>query len=709
MATHLTRDQLLTALASSERIFADPFGVLKSISPYVNDAAHGSFARELVLRALDQRPSFGNYAHLLDAMAQSVGLYPYIASPDTLNIRDSIAYEFHRPPNLPSDVVFHREQAEVFRRLMNGDNVILSAPTSFGKSKIIDAVIASGKYNNLAIIVPTLALIDETRRRLAAFSNTHKIITHVSQRPANRNAFVFTAERAVAYEHFPKIDFFAIDEFYKIGAIEEDESRTVALNQVFYTFRKDNAQFYLLGPNIDRIPEGMEKAYRCFFYPTDYQTVVAEQVRVPSSGTQIERLLRLAKTLEEPTLIYCNSPPRANAVAMAFLENNIGIDASDLRPCAEWAAKHYHPEWIFGRALTRGIGIHHGKLPRSLAHYVVKAFNDERLRFLVCTSTLIEGVNTKAKNVIIYDNKIAKRKLDYFTFNNITGRSGRMFQHFIGKVFLFSDAPQKLLPFVDFPVFTQQENAPDSLLIHIDDTDLSNTSKERLEKYADEKSLPLDLMRANSSIPPADQVAMAQAIEDLARGNWRALLWRRFPSSEQLQLACDLIWRHFVHRGRQGVLSANQLKFKILQLQHTQSIAARARDELKGDPRYSAESPDEAVERVLEFDRTWAEFEMPRFLLALSSIQGHVLKKLNRPAGDYRFFAAKLQCHFKTAVIAALDEYGIPLPIAEKLQPSLQTDDDLDKALGNLRALDTKLLRLTRFEREIVRDAQRGL
>ena len=29
---------------------------------------------------------------------------------------------------------------------------------------------------------------------------------------------------------------------------------------------------------------------------------------------------------------------------------------------------------------------------------------------MVCTSTLIEGVNTKAKNVIVYDNKIAKKK-----------------------------------------------------------------------------------------------------------------------------------------------------------------------------------------------------------------------------------------------------------------------------------------------------------
>jgi replicative superfamily II helicase len=41
------------------------------------------------------------------------------------------------------EIVFHRVQAEVYARLMEGENVVLSAPTSFGKSLIIDAVVAS--------------------------------------------------------------------------------------------------------------------------------------------------------------------------------------------------------------------------------------------------------------------------------------------------------------------------------------------------------------------------------------------------------------------------------------------------------------------------------------------------------------------------------------------------------------------------------------
>jgi reverse gyrase len=49
---------------------------------------------------------------------------------------------------------------------MSGKNLAIIAPTSFGKSFIIDAFIALKQPKNTAIIVPTIALTDETRRRL---------------------------------------------------------------------------------------------------------------------------------------------------------------------------------------------------------------------------------------------------------------------------------------------------------------------------------------------------------------------------------------------------------------------------------------------------------------------------------------------------------------------------------------------------------------
>src|SRR5690606_6479214 len=125
-------------------------------------------------------------------------------------------------------------------------------------------------------------------------------------------------------------------------------------------------------------------------------------------------------------------------------------------------------------------------------------------------STLIEGVNTKAKNVIIFDNKIAKQKYDFFTFNNIRGRSGRMFKHFIGNVYVFHEPPQQELPLVEVPVFSQDsQNTSESLLIQLDESDLRGNSRKRLEPYYQQQILGIDVIRQNTGIEPQDQIALA--------------------------------------------------------------------------------------------------------------------------------------------------------------------------------------------------------
>ena len=84
-----------------------------------------------------------------------------------LTYRDQLTYEAYRSSS-DQQIVYHREQLKIIERLEDGRNVILSAPTSFGKSLIIDMLCASAKRRRVVIIVPTIALIDETKRRLFA-------------------------------------------------------------------------------------------------------------------------------------------------------------------------------------------------------------------------------------------------------------------------------------------------------------------------------------------------------------------------------------------------------------------------------------------------------------------------------------------------------------------------------------------------------------
>jgi ATP-dependent helicase YprA (DUF1998 family) len=182
----MTPDDLRELLSQPDQIRTKAFTIAKEISRLCHDEDTLSEGREMVIRALDNYEEFHVLNGALDALAGQVGLFPY-ANPKKLNIAGQLAYEFHRPLDMElddRDIVFHREQGEVYRGLMDGQSYILSAPTSFGKSLIIDALLASGKFNNIVIIVPTIALIDETRRRLSRFRDRYKVITHPSQQSA---------------------------------------------------------------------------------------------------------------------------------------------------------------------------------------------------------------------------------------------------------------------------------------------------------------------------------------------------------------------------------------------------------------------------------------------------------------------------------------------------------------------------------------------
>ncbi len=481
------------------------------------------------------------------------------------------------------------------------------------------------------------------------------------------------------------------------------------MNQAFYKLHKGGGQFYLLGPNIKQIPEGLEDKFHCFFYSTNFSTVVSEIIPVYKTKDEVKQLVDLAKDIKGQTLIFCRSPKRVNDVSRALAENEVRWQQTSFERASEWISEKFHPKWIFQEALTAGIGMHHGRLPRSLAQYSVRCFNEGLLKFLVCTSTLIEGVNTKAKNVIIFDNVIRRKKYDYFTFNNIRGRSGRMFEHFIGKVYIFHQPPQQDLPFVDFPVYSQDDTTPESLLIQLDKEDLTTSSRGRIADIHEQDKLPIRILRQNSGIDPRDQIALAEYLETLSFSEAELLNLNQLPNWDQLSFACKLIWEYLTSgRARSGVFSASQLAFKTNVMMHTPDVRLRIEAELK-PIQYAAKTPDEAVERVFEFDRNWAGFQFPRILMALSQIQEFVFAKNYGIAGDYSFFASKVETLNRSAVSLALEEYGLPLQITDKITPLAKLTDDIDESLSLVKKVSVTKLNLSTFEEELFRDVQAHL
>lgn len=691
----------------SSPTLTDPFAILADLCA-VSATQPPEVARELVLRALARSQEFLAQKGILDGLLREVGLFPYM-SPESLPAADRIAYELHRPPGM-QEMVFHRSQAEVFRKLMRGQNVILSAPTSFGKSLLIDAVIASGKFENIVIVVPTIALIDETRRRLARrFRERFQLITHPFQRRGERHIFILTQERVIDFPDLKQVDFFAVDEFYKLSPERDDSERSARLNVAFYKLAKTGAQFYLLGPNVMSVNEALSRTLDFEFVRERFQTVVSQVHDMSKgSGSQMDRLIALCEKLREPTLVFCSSPTRAAEIANALLGSGVGaLDNQKNKEASEWMEANYHPEWHVARAMAGGIGIHHGRMPRALAQYMVRAFDEGSINFLVCTSTLIEGVNTKAKNVVVFDNKINRSKIDYFTFSNIRGRSGRMKSHVVGNVYVFHEPPEPELPFVDVPVFTQPETADQAMLLQLQEEDLTEASRLRIRSFVDENLLPIDVLKRNVGVNPEAQLTVARKIAESPSDWHESLAWSGYPLYDNLKVACNLIWEHFggANLASGSVVSSSQLTFLINKLQGRPTMREfiLSQNEFK-------KNADMAVRQTLDFFRLWAMFHFPRLLRALGRIQEAVFSKLGMSSGDYDLFASKVESLFLDGTIVALDEYGVPLETARKIESLVCVEGDLDGTLERLRKLDVGALSdLHPFEIRMITAAQADL
>lgn len=712
MATpDLTIEELRIATADADTFGSSPFDLLQQIADLLVAAETPDnimAAREIVIQCREHRPLADSATSaVIDALVRELGLFPYLQHDETLDDRSLLARETLRIDGMDdASLVLHAAQAGVVARLLAGDNVILSAPTSFGKSLIIDVALASGRFENVLVVVPTLALIDEIRRRLAMRRTGHKVITHPTQPHSERNVFVLTSERVLEMASLPTIDLLVLDEFYKLA---DGDERAQMLNQVFYEMRKAGVQYYLLGPNVDSLSAGVPSALHGEFIRNDDVTVALRFHDVSVGDDKVGGLVKLCADLERMVLIYCQSPDRAHSTARDLLNAGIATREPALDSAAAWVSEHFHPDWVLVEALRHGIGIHHGQLPRALGQFMVKAFEDGRLRWLVATGTLIEGVNTHARHVVIYDQKRpGNRKMNAFTFRNISGRCGRMFHHFSGDVWLFGKRPAEDLPAVDIPILSQGDDAPTSLLQHVDDEDLTDRSRERLDPYEQQTDLSSATLRANVGLDLDGQLALARALRAEPDRYYWALRFQGMPKYDQLEEIVGLIWTHF---GGGGLSSSytktpKQLTRQLMNFSFKGTTKALIDEAVTQEPTADV---DKLVKDVCLFVRNIVAFTFPVRLRALDRIQREVFTSLGRQPGNFAGYIARVEGLFLEQPLVALDEYGVPPELATKLRSALRPDGDLDAVLGRLRDIDASQPSLTSFESELVLYAQRGL
>jgi hypothetical protein len=711
MAANLNFEQAYALLQSGAPLNGNGFSLLGSIARLAISDETTDQARDLLIRLLERQDTLNETERpLLDALVSRLGLYPYVMNPQNLSGAEQIAFEYHRPQSLESEnFVFHAMQQEVFQRLLDGDSIVLSAPTSFGKSVITDALVATGQWQQIAIVVPTLALIDETRRRLARFANRYKINTFPGQEVAPRTLFIMTQERLLELEPFPAVSLFIIDEFYKLDS-ESDPERGTLLNIAWDRLLRTGAQYYLTGPNVTGLADALPRKLRESLLVTEFKTVAVDQVDVPPGGDERERLLHLCSDISGQTLIYCRTPARVRQVGKWLIDDQAGSPTPASQVAGSWVANNYDSEWIAARCLKAGIGLHHARIPRAMQHHTVRLFNSGDLRFLICTSTLIEGVNTTAQNVLVLDALPYRRPLDYFTFSNIRGRAGRMFRHFVGHVYLFGGSPAQTQTTIDIPISSQSRKASTAALLQLPPDELSRESWNRVAQYYDQGTLSIDTLKANKGIDPERQLAVAQEIIENIRYWNSQLAWTGIPNFDQTVAVSQLMLSHLVLRTQRGQVSARSLATRLGVIRRAQGSVPEM---VEAQLRYStSRDRDEAVEDVLFFNRNWTGHLFPSALMTIERIQAEVFRANGLRAGSYAFYAQEVERQFLPPYFVTLEEYGLPTVVALKLRSLGLVGDSLDDVLGRLRvvAANPRVAELLdSFEQQMLDEVVAGL
>lgn len=161
--------------------------------------------------------------------------------------------------------------------------------------------------------------------------------------------------------------------------------------------------------------------------------------------------------------------------------------------------------------MQNGFGMHHGKLPKYIQQEILEQFNKGTFDILFCTSTIVEGVNTDAQNMIILNASKGSKKLTPFDIKNIKGRAGRYYHCFVGRVFYMSKELSEIesSESLSLNFITYSDNELSVIDIDnadiVDLTDTNRQRKESREAATQTFLLPQDVFFKNRTVSKENQ------------------------------------------------------------------------------------------------------------------------------------------------------------------------------------------------------------
>ena len=384
-----------------------------------------------------------------------------------------------------TDVYFTKFQAKLWDSLVNRNNIAISAPTSAGKSFIIKKYISEiieKSERSIIYVVPTKALINQVSNDIKYLlgEKSHVFTTYRELDDSKPSIFVLTPERTLKIfqdDKFKEPRLVFLDEAHNI----EDKSRgSVFENSLYRMVNKwPTCQFVVAGPFIEQLSQSINSVanielidHKSFSSPV-FQLKVAltlsprnkrAHYKIASpTGNILKGEIDLKSALyskaknnkgdalaaimglfnpNDHNIIYAprrySAEKWAQKVAPVVGSNNPYIvEGADqkVKDLIEFLAEEVHPKYSLIRTLRLGVAYHHAGLPDIARQEIEELYSQSLIKNIVCTSTLVQGVNLPADRLIIINPKVDSNEMSNFEFFNLIGRAGRVSTKLYGEVY----------------------------------------------------------------------------------------------------------------------------------------------------------------------------------------------------------------------------------------------------------------------------------
>jgi hypothetical protein len=385
--------------------------------------------------------------------------------------------ETHLPPLLRLEGIERRQLNTInisgsahsltdFQRMVWSDlqarkSVAVSAPTSAGKSFLfrsyVEEFLGTRAGRIVVLIVPTRALInqmqDYLRPRIEALGGHVISVPRVHEDQLAPMCYVLTQERLVVLLDESSefvADLIVVDEAQSI----DEDGRGIILQsvvdellarrpgtQVLFTLPiasnvESLGHLFDVGPFTERSTEESPVGQTVVLLKVDPIKLdrVHVSVRRSASDTMHVGEVRMSTRLKDsvhriahlahefgrhaPSIVYADAQGQCETIA-GILTELAGDELSsspELEELSRFIKDHVHPKYSLADTVQKGVGFHYGYIPSLVRKEIERAFDIGSLRFIVCTTTLLKGVNLPARNIFMTRPKVGKKIWGLSTF-----------------------------------------------------------------------------------------------------------------------------------------------------------------------------------------------------------------------------------------------------------------------------------------------------